>query len=118
MANLKFVSLECIRPDDMSEDDSVFDVGQEDEPYIIAGHKRVWSGRMGIGDIENLIDVNPVSFVNSVKVELWDRDPGYVLGEDDPLGNISITESVAGLGELTHQFKRRKAKYTLTYKVE
>ncbi|MFC1804041.1 hypothetical protein ACFL0D_08795 [Thermoproteota archaeon] len=73
---------------------------------------------MGINDVEDLTEVEPVSFKKSIKVELWDRDSGYVLGEDDPLGNISIQAFQAGLGELSHQFKRRKAKYTLTYKVE
>ncbi|MFC1804040.1 hypothetical protein ACFL0D_08790 [Thermoproteota archaeon] len=41
MPNLKFVSLVCHRPDDISEDDAVFDVCYEDEPYLLAGHKRV-----------------------------------------------------------------------------
>jgi hypothetical protein len=102
----------------MSEDNNLFDVGQEDEPYLLAGHKRVWSGRMGIDDVEDLTRVEPVSFKNIIKVELWDRDAGYVSGDDDSLGNITIQEAIAGLGELSHQFKRRKAKYTLTYKVE
>jgi len=118
MPILKFVSLVCHKPDDMSEDDSGFDVGPEDEPFLIVGHKKVWSGRMGIGAVENLSDVDPISFENSITVELWDSDPGYVTGEDDKLGHISIQEALAGSGELSHQFKRRKAEYTLTYKVE
>ena len=118
MPNLKLVSLVCHRPDDLDEEDAVFDVGVEDEPYIIAGNKRVWSGRMGVDDVEDLTGVEPISFKNSIRVELWDRDSGYVLGEDDPLGNVTIQAFQSELGELSHQFRRKKAKYTLTYKVE
>jgi hypothetical protein len=117
MPNLKFVSLICHRTDDSSEDDAVFDVGPEDEPYLLAGNKRIWSGRMAVNDFEDLTGLEPVSFKNSIRVELWDRDPGYT-GEDDKLGHLSIQAFQAGLGELTHEFRRKKAKYTLTYKVE
>ena len=118
MPKAKFVSLICHRPSDISEDDSGFDVGQEDEPYLMVNRKRIWSGRMGINDVEDLTRVNSVDFKDDLRVELWDRDAGYVSGGDDKLGSLSIQESQAGLGEREHQFKRSKANYTLTYKVE
>ena len=73
---------------------------------------------MGINDVEDLTRVNSVDFKDDLRVELWDRDAGYASGKDDPLGSLTIKVIQAGLGELEHQFKRRKANYTLTYKVE
>jgi hypothetical protein len=102
----------------MSEDDSLFDVGVEDEPYLMVDYKKVWSGRMGINDLEDLSKVKPIPFEQSIRVELLDRDAGYSLNGDDPLGTVTINAYQKGLGVLSHQFKRKKAKYTLTYKVE
>jgi hypothetical protein len=118
MPKAKFVSLICHRPSDISEDDTGFDVGQEDEPYLMVNKKRIWDGRMGINDVEDLTGINPVDFKDDLRVELWDRDAGYISGKDDLLGSFTIQTLQAGLGELEHQFKRKKANYTLTYKVE
>ena len=119
MPELKFVSLICHRPDDASEaDDRLFDATVEDEPYILVNHKKVWDGkRMSANDVADLSDVKPISFKDSVRVELWDADPGYT-PEDDQLGRLTIQASLASAGELTHEFKRKSAKYTLTYKVK
>jgi hypothetical protein len=117
MPNLKFVSLRCHRPDDISEDDSVFDTGPEDEPYLMADYKRVWSGRMGMDEVVDLTSVEPISFKDRIRVELWDRDAGYV-GEDDRLGSLTIMAFQSGLGELQQEFRSGKAKYSLIYKVE
>ena len=119
MPELIFVSLMCHRPDDASEaDDRRFDATVEDEPYILVNHKKVWDGkRMGANDVADLSDVEPISFKDSVRVELWDADPGYT-PEDDQLGRLTIQASLAGVGELSHEFKRKSAKYTLTYKVK
>jgi hypothetical protein len=116
MPNLRFVSLLCHQPDDIGEDDTGLDIVREDEPYLMVGHKKVWNGRMGIGEVEDLSGVESIPFKETIRVELWDRDSGYVLDRDDPLGNITIHASQIGR-EASHQFKRRKARYTLTYKV-
>lgn len=118
MSNLKLVSLLCHIPDDISEEDSIFDIGVEDEPYLMVDHKRIWSGRMGVNDVRDLSDLESIPFEENIRVELWDRDAGYVSEGDDPLGNIIIHASQKGTGELSHLFKRKKARYTLTYKVE
>ena len=102
----------------MSENDSVFDIGDEDEPFIMADHQKIWSGRMGLNDVEDLSKVSPVSFEENIRVALWDRDAGYSSNEDDPIGDVVIHASQKGHGELTHSFKGRRAKYTLNYKVE
>jgi hypothetical protein len=119
MPNLKLISLQCHKPDDISEaDEAGFDMGVEDEPYLMAGHKKVWNGRMKKGDIEDLAGVNPISFKESIRVELWEKDPNYVSDKDDQLGNITVYASQMGAGEISNLFKRRKARYTLTFKVE
>jgi hypothetical protein len=118
MPNLTFVSLECHKTDDVSEDDSIFDVGLEDEPYLKVGHKKVWSGRMVIGNVEDLSGVEPIPFEENIRVELWERDSGYVSGQDDLLGYVIIHASQIGHGEVSHKFKRRRARYTLVFKVD
>lgn len=60
--------------------------------------------------------MEPISFEDSVSIELWDRDAGAP-ARDDRLGG-TVQAIQAGLGEISHVFKRRSAKYTLTYKVE
>ena len=118
MPKAKFVSLICHIPDDLTEEHTVFDVGQEDEPYLLVKKKKVWSGRMNVDDVEDLTIIDPIDFKDNIRVELWDRDSGYVSGGDDLLGSLTIMASQAGSGELEHQFKRSKASYTLIYKVE
>jgi hypothetical protein len=118
MPKAKFVSLVCNKPDDISEGDSGFDVGREDEPYLMVDNKRIWSGRMGMGDVKDLSVIDPIDFKDSMRVQLRERDAGYASGTDDQLGSFTIKALQAGLGELEHQFRRRKARYTLTYKVE
>ena len=117
MPNLKFVSLTCIRPDDISEDESGFDVGEEDEPFLLVNHNRVWRGRMTRGDVKDLSEIEPIHFDNQVSVELRERDPGYV-PSDDSLGTFNVQALQAGLGEIEHQFETRRAKYVLIYQVE
>lgn len=117
MPNLKFVSLACIRSDDVREDESGFDVGEEDEPLLLVNHKRVWRGRMISGDVKDLLALEPIPFENLVSVELRERDPGYV-PSDDSLGTFNVQALQAGLGEIEHQFVTRRAKYILTYEVE
>ena len=112
------VSLSCLRTDDSGEDDAFFDVGVGDEPYLIADRRRVWSGRMSVNDEADLTGVEPIAFEEYIRVELWDRDAGPQAGQDDRLGDIDISAVYAGLGELSHQFKTRRARYTLVYKVE
>ncbi len=90
----------------------------EDEPYLLADRKRVWGvRRMGAGDVEDLSGVEPIQFDKEIVVELWDRDAGY-FPDDDQIGRLTVQPHLAGLGELTHEFKRKNAKYTLTYKVD
>jgi hypothetical protein len=119
MPKLKFVSLVCHRPDDISEaDDHMFDGTIEDEPYILVNHTKVWDGRrMAANDVEDLSGVEPINFNEDVRVELWDQDAGYI-SDDDQIGRLEIKAHQEGLGELKHEFKRKQARYTLTYKVE
>jgi hypothetical protein len=117
MPNLKFVSLECIRPDDIREDESGFDVGEEDEPFLLVNHNQVWRGRMSSGDVRDLSAIESIPFDNQVSVELRERDPGYV-PSDDSLGTFNVQALHAGLGEIEHQFETRRAKYVLKYQVE
>ena len=119
LPKLKFVSLKCHRTDDTSKsDDASFDMGIEDEPYLLANHKRVWGvKRMKSGDLEDLSGVEPITFDEKISVELWDKDPGYYPA-DDQIGRLNVQASQAGLGEMIHEFKRKNAYYTLTYKVK
>ncbi len=119
MPEFKFVSILCQRTDDSSRsDDRSMDMTEEDEPYLLADHKRVWDGRrMNINDVADLSGIDPISFKDSILIELWDRDAGYD-PDDDQIGRLNIQAFQSGLGELTHEFKRKNARYTLTYKVE
>jgi hypothetical protein len=118
MPELRFVSLECHRTDDSGEvDDQAFDIGLTDEPYLLVDHKRVWGRRMNAGEIEDLGKVKPIQFNNKLTVELWDKDAGY-MSADDQIGRITIFAAQSGQGDLSHEFKRRNARYTLVYKVE
>lgn len=119
MPELKFISLKCHRTDDTSEaDDNLFDMTIEDEPYLLADHKRVWGvRRMKSGDLEDLSGVEPIKFNERISVELWDKDAGF-FPADDQIGRLTVHAHLAGIGELKHEFKRKNAKYTLTYKVK
>ena len=119
LPELKLLSLKCHSTDDSSEsDDRSFDMTIEDEPFLVANHKRVWGvTRMNSGDMEDLSSVEPILFDKNMSVELWDKDAGYST-EDDQIGRFTVLASQAGIGELTHEFKRKKAKYTLTYKIK
>jgi len=119
MPKIKFVKLTCHTTTDMSEsDDTAFDTTIEDEPYLLVNHKRVWGvSRIKADETIDLSDVEPVSFSDQVVVELWDRDAGYSPA-DDRLGRLSVQAGHAGSGELSHEFRRSKARYTLTYLVE
>jgi hypothetical protein len=118
MPVLKFVSLKCHRTDDSTEKDQSYDLSVEDEPYLRANHKQVWGvTRMKINEIKDLSDVEPITFNDDILVELWDKDAGYS-PEDDRLGKVTIVAGLAGTGSHEYEFRRRKARYTLTYKVE
>jgi len=119
MPKLKLVSLICHATDDAGEvDENIFDTNVEDEPYILADKKRVWGVKlMKTNDVEDLSAVEPIQFTDKVSIELWDRDAEY-FPADDRLGKLNVYASKSGLGEQTHQFKRRSALYTLTYKVD
>jgi len=119
LPELKFISLKCHRTDDTSEsDDHSFDMTVEDEPYLLAEHKRVWGvRRMKSGDLEDLSGVDTLKFKEKINVELWDKDAGFY-PDDDQIGRLTVQANQAGLGELTHEFKRKNAKYTLTYEVK
>ncbi len=119
MPELNFVSLKCHRTDDTSEsDDHSFDMTVEDEPYLKVNYKRVWGvKRMKSGDLVDLSNVEPVMFDEKISVELWDKDAGF-FPDDDRMGKLIVHANQGRLGELTHEFKRKNAKYTLTYNVK
>jgi hypothetical protein len=52
----------------------------EDEPYILADHKRVWSVKgMKTGDIEDLSGVELITFNERISIELWDKDARAII---------------------------------------
>ena len=118
LPELKFISLKCHSTDDTDEsDDHSVDGIIEDEPYLLADHERVWSvRRMKAGDIEDLSGVEPITFDERIGVELWDEDD-RARSDDDQIGRLMVQANLIGLGELRRDFKRKNAKYTLTYKV-
>ena len=116
MANLKILSLECIMTDDSGEE-IVFDVDSIDEPFLRVNHKTVWSGRMDIGDKVDLSSLEELPFEGDIKVELWERDPGYSDAEDDLLGKLIVHSSQKAGGSVIHKFVSKRAKYNLEYKV-
>jgi hypothetical protein len=119
LPKLKFVSLQCHRTDDAGEaDEHPTDMTVEDEPYLLANHKRVWGvKRMKAHQKEDLSGVEPINFKESISVELWEKDAGF-FPDDDQIGRLRVQSNQLGIGELTHEFKRKSAWYTLTYKVE
>ena len=117
MANLRILSLECIRTDDSGEE-IVFDADSIDEPFLKVNYKTVWSGRMDSGDTVDLTSLDGIPFEGDIRVELWERDPGYTVGEDDLLGKLLVHSSQKGAGSINHKFVSKRARYSLEYSVE
>jgi hypothetical protein len=120
MAKLIFVSLKCHKTDDSGEDNlaRLYDIGVEDEPYLLVDRNKVWSGRMKANDEVSFTGIESIPFEDQVHVELWDRDAGPENGKNDNIGDLIILSAQAGLGEQSQQFKTRIADYTLVYQVE
>ncbi len=102
---------------DDSSEEIVFDVDSIDEPYLNVNHKTVWSGRMDIGDKTDLTSLEEIPFDGNIRVELWERDPGYTAGEDDLLGKLMVHSSQKGGTPINHRFVTKRAKYSLEYSV-
>ena len=119
MPSLKLLSLTCHRTDDSIEEDyDVIDTTVEDEPYLLSNNKMIWSVKMmKANDVEDLSEVETILFDESVDIELWDRDSEHNI-TNDKIGELIIKASQKGLGVQRHEFRRRNARYTLTYKVE
>lgn len=117
MAKLKIVSLECIRTDDAGEE-NVWDVDNSDEPFIKVNHRVVWSGRMVKGSKTELANIDIIPFEGDVRLELWEKDPGYTGSEDDLLGSLVVHESQKGGGTITYKINSKRARYSLEYAVE
>jgi hypothetical protein len=116
MAKLKIVSLECLQTEDSGEE-NVWDIDNTDEPFIKVNHRIVWNGRMDKGSKNDLTNIDSIPFEGDVKVELWERDPGYTGGEDDLLGSLVVHESQKGGGTVTQKILSKRAKYSLEYTV-
>jgi hypothetical protein len=117
MVKLRLLSLICHGTDDSEKDGAVYDIGTEDEPFLVVNNKRVWGGRMGANEEKDLTEVEPISFENRVQVGLRERDPGPEMGYDN-LGNVTIRAIQAGVGTQSHHFQKKDASYTLKYSVE
>ena len=117
MVNLRILSLECIWTDDSTEE-IVFDVDSIDEPFLRVDNKTIWTGQMDMGDKHNLSDLEGIPFEGEVKVELWERDPGYEIEEDDLLGRVVISDSEIGAERIKYKFETKRARYIMEYRVE
>jgi len=119
MPNLKLLTLTCHRTDDSIEEDyDVIDTTVEDEPYLAFNNKIIWSIKtMKANDVEDLSEVETIFFDESVDIELWDRDSEHNI-TNDKIGGLIINASQKGLCIQKHEFQRKNARYTLTYKVE
>ena len=119
MHNLKLLTLTCHRTDDSIEEDyDVIDTTVEDEPYLVSNNNIIWNvNTMKANDVEDLGEVETIFFDDSVDIELWDRDSEHNI-TNDKIGGLIIKASLKGLGVQKHEFKRRNARYTLTYKVD
>ena len=73
---------------------------------------------MNVDDVKDLSQVEPISFDNKIDIQLWDRDASPTGDEDDLLGKLTVQSFQAGVGEQKHEFKQKKARYTLSYIVE
>lgn len=117
MATLKLHRITCKKTDDPDEIDAIYDIGLEDEPYLLVNGKEVWTGRMSPGEVIELSEIEPLPFRDSVKIELMERETGHGRN-DDILGEITIRESDANLQKIVKELQSGKAEYILEYYVE
>jgi hypothetical protein len=114
MAKLKLHRITCKKTDDPDETDAIYDVGLEDEPYILVNGKEVWTGRMSPGEVIDLSDIDPFPFRDSVKIELMERETGHGRN-DDVLGEITVNESEVNMQKIVKEIQKGKAEYILEY---
>lgn len=117
MVTLTFHKLCCFKTNDSTEDNSIIDVGLEDELCLIVGYKPVSLGRMESNTEKDLSHIEPIQFTESTKITLVDRDPSYFGDGDDYLGRTIVHSSCAGVGEQKFDFHENGSKYCLTYSV-
>jgi hypothetical protein len=102
MKKLRLKKIICYKTDDASEDDSVFDVGVEDEVRLMVDYKQVWSGRMSPKSEKELSHIEQIAFEDSIHIKLVEHDPGYSNQEDDVLGEIILYENTIAMGSNYH----------------
>ena len=105
---IKFISITCHE----MEDFLVFD-----EPYLRFNGETVWNGKV-TSDHEphDLSSIELISFYETAKIELWERDTGF-FDDDDFIGKAYVHTSLAGKGEQASSFTGDGANYSLVFEI-
>jgi hypothetical protein len=104
MAQLHIKTLKCVKKDDV--------IGKDEASLQVGGVTISGPHTLGKGDDVTLNTLR--AFTGSIKVTLIEVDSG----KDDDLGSVTITDTQAGIGNLTGFFNTKtSADYHMTYDV-
>jgi hypothetical protein len=99
------ISLKCFETEDWSG---------ADEPFLIVGNSRVWSGSLNNGKTADLTHIPAIQFYQQIEVALYDDDSP---DDDDWLGEGIIYKEQSYEGIYSLYFNYDGANYRLTYQV-
>jgi len=107
---LHFIELQVYGTEDASED----------EPYLVVGGRKVWSGVVDYGNVATIVTVDlthlaPIPFYDNIEVVLKEEDGPF--DKDDFLGRNYIAASQAENRSHEVWFKEDGAKYKLVYRI-
>jgi len=116
LAELHFLRIICYESLDPLDNDAIYDIGNEDEPYLQVDNDVVWTSRMKKGDSIDLSDLEPVRIFKPVKILFKERATGH--NRDDViLGEWEVRPEMASRERKYVDFHLNNAHYALEYKI-
>lgn len=106
---LRLISLKCHETEDVTG---------SDHAYLHVNNILKWGPRaINNGQTRDLTGVEPISFRDTIRIDLYDEDTGSWFDEDDHIDKEIISKADANLGVKERKLKGDGASYTLKYEV-